>query len=203
MKNLGSYATFIYLLISGEYGYIRIVYVYIFIYTAVGGQECADTVGSLEYSTGQLPAPVDRTYILAGYTVPCNGTVVAWEYCYQISSAEQVIFYPGIWRITRTSDVDFYTLIQRNEVIFDSRGTPPNLFICSILNVSDTEQFIAPAGSVIGVYTLSAQILRTNTDDSITVYQFRLDQNNVNSTGTDVNYNIAIRVHLLSKCMKM
>ena len=153
----------------------------------------------MEYSIDQLPAPVDRTYILTGYAVLCNGIVVAWEYCYQISSAEQVTFFPGIWRITRTSDVDFYTLIQRNEVIFDSRGTPPNLFICSMFNVPDTEQFIAPAGSVVGVYTLSAQILRTNTDDSITVYKFKQNQNNVNSTGTDVNYNIAVRLHLLSK----
>ena len=154
----------------------------------------------MDYSSGDLPAPVDRTYILAGYTIPCNGTVVAWEYCYQISSAEQVTFYPGVWRITRRNDIDFYTLFRANKVTFDSRGTPPNLFICSIFNVSDTEQFTAPAGSVVGLYTLSAQLLRTSTDDSITVYTFRLNQNNVNSTGTDANYNIAIRVHLLSKC---
>ena len=71
--------------------------------------------------------------------------------------------------------------------------------ICRIFNLSDREQFTAPAGSVVGVYSGTAQLLRTTTDDSITVYEFRQNQNNVNSSGTDVNYNIALRVNL-GKC---
>ena len=166
---------------------------------AVSGQECTDTVGSLDHNIANIPAPVDRTFILAGYTVPCSGTVVAWEYCYQIGGAVSATFFPGIWRVTRTNDVIFYTLIQASEVTYDPRGSPPNLFICKTFNLPDTEQFIAPAGSIVAVYSGSAQLLHTNTDNSIIVHEFRRNQNSVNSTGTNVHYNIAIRAHL-GKC---
>ena len=165
----------------------------------VSGQECTDTVGSLDYNVDNIPAPVDRTFILAGYTIPCNATVVAWEFCYQISGSVSATFYPGIWRMTRRSDVVDYTLFQSNEVTYDPSGSPPNLFLCKIFNLTDREQFTAPAGSAVGVYSGTAQLLRTNTDDSVTVYEFRQNQNNVSSSGTDVNYNIALRVNL-SKC---
>ena len=61
---------------------------------AVSGQECTVTVGSLSHDNNIVT--VDRTFILAEYEVPCSGTVVAWEFCYKISSVI-VTFYPGIW----------------------------------------------------------------------------------------------------------
>ena len=164
---------------------------------AVSGQECTDTVtvGSLSHDNNILPA--DQTFIFAGYTVPCSGTVVAWEFCYRISGVPSVTFYPGIWRITGTmSGNTDYTLVQSNTVTYDPRGAA-NIYPCQIFNLSD--QFTAPAGSVVGLYSnVEAYLLHTNTDSSITTYQFSENQSSVSiaGNGNDNNYNIAIRVHL-------
>ena len=94
-------------------------------YTAVNGQECTDTVliGSLDHDTTIVP--FDETFILAGYTIPCGGTVVAWEFCYRISHHPMVSFYPGIWRITETTTGNMeYLLIQLNNVTYSPNGTP-------------------------------------------------------------------------------
>ena len=159
---------------------------------AVSGQECTDTVtvGSLSHDNNIVT--VDQTFILAGYTVPCSGTVVAWEFCYQISAA-MVTFYPGIWMITGTSSNRFdYALVQSNSVTYDSSGDFTNLFPCQIFNLSNTDQFTAPAGSVVGLYNyFGTQLLRTNTNSSITTYLFSGNQSSVRTAG---NSN-AIRVH--------
>ena len=164
---------------------------------AVSGQECTDTVGSLSHNSNIVTA--DQTYILAGYTVPCSGTVVAWEFCYRIHSGS-VTFYPGIWRITETSDANtYYELIQSNSVTYDQSIRTSGDDSCQRVNLSTTDQFTAPAGSVVGLYSnVAAQLLHTITNSSITTYQFSRNQSSVSSAGNndDVNYNIAIRVHL-------
>ena len=175
---------------------------------AVSGQECTDTVtvGSLSHDNNIVYQP-DQIFILAGYTVPCNGTVVAWEFCYQISASTSVTFYPGIWRITGTMNGNTdYTLVQSNNVTYNQSvrdPQDPHNVGCQIFNLSDTDQFTAPAGSVVGLYSyIHTQLLRTNTDSSITTYQFSGNQSSVSNVGNsnDVNYNIAIRVHL-GKCI--
>ena len=168
----------------------------------VCGQECKDAVGSLDHDSNIVID--DLTFILADYTVPCRGTVVAWEFCYQILGTPSVTFHPGIWRINGTSGGNNnYTLVQSNTVTYNpSLHDPqnsPNSFPCQIFNLSDTDQFIAPAGSVVGLYSgiLFTQLLRTNADSSITTYQFSGNQSSVRTgSNDDVNYNITIRVHL-------
>ena len=165
----------------------------------VSGQECTDTVtvGSLSHNENLVT--VAQTFILAGYTVPCSGTVVAWEFCYRISNAMSVTFYPGIWRMTRmTGGNTDYTLVQSNNVTYNSSGSALNNFPCQTFNLSDIDQFIAPAGSVVGLYSnVGTQLLHTNTDSSIIIYQFSGNKSSVRTTGnSDVNYNITIRVHL-------
>ena len=164
---------------------------------AVSGQECADTVtvGSLSHDINIVT--VDRTFILAGYTVPCNGTVVAWEFCYQLSGSSAT-FYPGIWRMSSNTD---YKLVQSNTVTYDQSVRDlqdPDFVGCQIFNLSDTDQFTAPAGSVVGLYSnVQTQLLRTNIRGSIITYQFSGNQNSVTTSNSDdVNYNIDIRVHL-------
>ena len=169
---------------------------------AVSGQECTDTVGSLSYDNNFIPA--GKTFILAEYTIPCRGTVVAWEFCYQISGG-MVTIYPGIWRITGTSgnsgNTD-YTLVQSNTVTYDqSKGDTPGLAMniaCQRFNISDTDQFTAPAGSVVGLYSIVVTTVYINTEGSITNYQFSGNQSivRINDNRNNVNYNIAIRVHL-------
>ena len=168
----------------------------------VSSQQCTDTVtvGSLNHNNNVVST--DQTFILARYTVPCSGTVVAWEFCYLISGATSVTFYPGIWTITGTmSGNTDYTLVQSSNVTYDPKGGSANIFPCQIFNLSDTDQFTAPEGSVVGLYTnriLNPLLLHTNTDGSVTTYQFMGNQSNVSivGNGNDNNYNIAIRVHL-------
>ena len=130
--------------------------------------------------------------------------MVAWEFCYQLAAAT-VTFYPGIWRITGTMGTSTdYTLVQSNTVTYDQSVRDryqdfSRIFYCQIFNLSITDQFTAPAGSVVGLYSnVGAQLLRTNTNSSITTYQFNGNQSSVSIAGNsnDDNYNITIRVHL-------
>ena len=136
-----------------------------------------------------------QTFILAGYTIPCDGTVVAWEFCYRISNNTSVTFYPGIWRINNSSNTD-YELVRSNSVTYDSTIQTSGINSCQRVNLSTTDQFTAPAGSVVGLYSGNGpQLLHTNTSSSITTYQFSGNQSNVTTANDDVDYNITIRVH--------
>ena len=141
-----------------------------------------------------------QTFILAGYTVPCNGTVVAWEFCYRIISASST-FYPGIWRlISSNSNNRHYALIQSNSITYDAsiRTSGTSNDQCQRVNLSVSDQFTAPTGSVVGLYSgFPTPLLHTNTDSSIATYEFNANQSRVtfNPGAPDVNYNIAIRVH--------
>ena len=166
--------------------------------TVVSGQECTDTVGSLNHDSNIVPS--DLTFILAGYTVPCNSTVVAWEFCYRISDAS-LTFYPGIWRITRinnNNNLRDYALVQSSNITYDaSIQTNGIINSCQRVNLSVIDQFTAPAGSVVGLYSgIGPLLLHTNTDSSITTYQFSGNQSSVSKAGNNINYSIAIRVHV-------
>ena len=147
--------------------------------------------------------PQGQTFIFAGYTVPCSGTVVAWEFCYRTAGI-LVTFYPGVWRITGIigGNTD-YELVQSNTITYDGSINTGGIDSCQRVNLSATDQFTAPTGSVVGLYSnLGPQLLRTNINSSITTYQFSGNQSSVSSAGNsnNVNYNIAIRVHL-GKCI--
>ena len=164
----------------------------------VSGQVCTapDTVG-LVFDSGPNVIQPERTYILDGYNVQCEGIVNTWEFCYQILNVEFVTFYPGIWEITGTSGGSTtYSLIQSNAVTFNPRVG--NVFQCRNYTLPVTEQFTAPSGSVVGLYSnLNVQLLHSNTDSQIATYQVANNQSSVvGGPDQDVNYNIAIRVHL-------
>ena len=166
--------------------------------TVVSGQGCTDAVGSLSHDSNIINA--DQTFILAGYVVPCSGTVVAWEFCYRILGATSVTFYPGTWRITGTSgnNID-YELVQSNSVTYDASIRTSGEDSCQRVNLSTTDHFTTPAGSVVGLYSNNfAQLLHTNNDSSIITYQFSGNQSSINNADdvNNVNFNIAIRVHL-------
>jgi len=66
--------------------------------------------------------------------------VVAWEFCYKLSGATSVTFYPDIWRITGTSGMNNkYELIQSNSITYDSTGSSSNIFPCQRVNLSETD----------------------------------------------------------------
>ena len=153
-------------------------------------------------SHNSITVPQGQTFILAGYTVNCSETVVAWEFCYRPGSTEPVTFYPGIWKITGINgdgSAD-YELVISNTITYDpsiNTGGIDHNHPCQKVNLSTTDQFTTPAGSVVGLYSnYGVQLLHTNTDSSITTYQFSGNQSSVNPVYNDVNYNIAIRVYL-------
>ena len=160
-----------------------------------------NTVGSLDHD--EMIITADQTYILAGYTVQCEGIVTTWEFCYQITGTSSVTFYPGIWEIARTSDDNTtYSLIQSNNITFD-----PTSGSCQNYTLPETEQFTAPSELVVGLYSNSfVLLLHTNNDSQISTYRFTDNQSSVvGGPDQDVNYNIAIRVHLgewpFNKCI--
>ena len=143
----------------------------------------------------------NKTFILAGYIIPCSETVVAWEFCYRLSTDTSVTFYPGIWKITGTRGMNNdYKLVQSNSITYNQSIQSSGTYLCQRVNLPTANQFTAPAGSVVGLYSnVGTQLLRTNDHSkSITTYRFGGNQSNFTSHGhsEDVNFNIAIRVHL-------
>ena len=140
----------------------------------------------------------DQTYILAGYVVQCEGIVTTWEFCYQILNATSVTFYPGIWNTSSSGGDTTYSLIQSNTVTFTPNGTSPDS--CQNYTLPATEQFIAPSGSVVGLYSNKGMqrtlLLHTGTTNQITTYEVHGNQSTISSSADVVNYNIAVRVHL-------
>ena len=125
--------------------------------------------------------------------------MVAWEFCYRISDATSVTFYPGIWKIG--DDNTDYELVHSNNVTYNSSiqtNSSNNIDSCQRVNLSTIDQFTAPARSIVGLYSnVMTQLLHTNNDSSITTYRFSGNQSSGNqSSGSKVIYNIAIRVHL-------
>ena len=176
--------------------------------------DTSDTVivGSLQYDSKIIAA--NETYILAGHVIPCNGTVVAWEFCYQISNVTSATLYPSIWKITKqdenNGDTD-YELVQSNNITFDPSGTADHRYPCKVINLSATDQFIALNGSVMGLYSntevMQPQLLITDDMNSLmrtyklngNQSKFRSRSNRMNNA-VRVNYNIALRVHLGKFC---
>ena len=98
----------------------------------------------------------------------------------------------------RGSNTD-YELVQSYSVTYDQSIQTSGNDYCQRVNLSTTDQFTEPAGSVVGLYSnVGTQLLHTNTNSSITTYQFDQNQSSVTKAGNnnDVDYNIAIRVHL-------
>ena len=146
-------------------------------------------------------APQGQTFILAEYKVNCSGTVVAWEFCYRVvMDGVLVTFHPGIWMITGTSGSNTnYELIQSNSVTYNRSIQTSGVDSCQRVNLSTTDQFTAPAGSVLGLYSnVQTTLLHTNTNSLIANYRFDGNQSSISTSGRSNNadYNIAIRVHL-------
>ena len=96
-------------------------------------------------------------------------------------------------------DDTMYDLIQSNNITYNQSIQISSIYSCQRVNLLTADQFIAPAGSVVGLYSNDrVQLLYTNTDESvITTYQFVGNQSSVSAgNDNDVNYNIAIKVHI-------
>ena len=157
------------------------------------------TVGSLDHD--EMIISADHTYILTGYTVQCEGIVTTWEFCYQKHGATAVTFNPGIWEGERIGNSTNYrySLIQSNTVTFNP--SVGSTFSCQNYTLPVAEQFTAPSGSVVGLYSnrgeMRTLLLHTDTtNQQITPYRRGGNKSEVVTSNQNVNYNIAIRAHL-------
>ena len=133
--------------------------------------------------------------------------MVAWEFCYRLindTPAEPAAFYPSIWMPSEINGTLHYTLIQSSRVTFTpaENGSTTNNILCLRVSLSTTDQFNAPAGSVVGLYSFRGrdelELLRTiKNQSSITTYQFRGNHSSVQvANDSDIGYNIALRARL-------
>ena len=127
--------------------------------------------------------------------------MVAWEFCYQKANTASVTFYPGIWRINGTRGINInFELVQLSWVTYNSSVNHVAMYACHNFSLAETDQFTAPAGSVIGLYSnCGTQLLRTDTKlNGLRIYQFSGNQSDVWTAGNSnqFDYNVSIRVHL-------
>ena len=174
----------------------------------VDSQGCMDNAGSLNHNN--LRVVPDRTFIFSdsGYTVVCEGTVIAWEFCYKEENKTSMTFYPGIWMPPKAnnSSTNEYTLVKSSTITFTptrvDNDDDNDKISCQTYNLTEADQFIAPAGSIVGLYSnmrgMQPSLLRTNSmAQLLTTYQFLGNRSNVSiSISNNISYNIALRVHL-------
>ena len=173
------------------------VFTQLFILVAVSDQDCSNTVGFLNFSNDIITE--DQTFILYDHqhTISCEGNVTAWEFCYQTGNTT-VSFNASVWKTARNN----FTQVNSNNITFISNGS--DVYSCQIFNLSEADQFTAPAGSVVGLYsnkgTMRSTLLSTkNTSSNITTYRFHgkpKDVLSINYTEAVLNYSIAIKVYL-------
>ena len=115
----------------------------------------------------------NNTYLFLNSTVPCNGTVYIWEFCYLPLLTNPVTFYPSIWR---PIDINTYTLININRITYTA--TSGNQ--CINHTVSDDEQFGVLSGDIIGLYSNANSQLVSYRFTSVMSYIY----SNSNQSGT-------------------
>ena len=164
----------------------------------MGPKNCEDavTVGSTDYDENIVDE--NTTYILTDkdYEVDCTGDVNAWEFCYQVQGVSNLTFYPGIWK----KQGEKYSLVNSSIVTFTpTDGMSP----CQMFIMPKTDQFQAPKGSFVGLYTnvgLTRPLLLADNDNGKT-YQMSGNQSEIDTKKlTEEEFNIAIRVHIMGEC---
>ena len=166
----------------------------------ISGQNCTDTVGSLYSDHKSSIIFSGRTFILADYQTSCEGNVVAWEFCYKILERESntASFIASVWKISENDNT--FVQVNSSYVTFTLNK---NAFgnTCQRVNLSTTDQFTAPAGSIVGLYCEGGDMrsLLLGTDDGLDVTTYLYDSTWTSlkiSDGHRVNYSITIKLHL-------
>ena len=168
----------------------------------VSSQNCLDTVGSSDYNMNSTPITQDQTVIFADrhYTVLCDGNVMAWKFCYQLFGNNQSLsFSAGVWKPSGTNRSGNTNYMQVNSSVISFYLNGSGDASCQRVDLSTTDQYTAPAGSVVGLYSnvgiMYPQLL--NTSSNVTAYKFDGNRTDVNISDGEVgSYNIAIELYL-------
>ena len=155
---------------------------------------CTNTAGSIGFSEGSTVAQ-NTTYVVPAYRIPCNGTVVGWEFCHQIVNVSSATFYPSIWRL----DGGNYMLIHSSTVSFVPYASTGLTFKCGGYNLRVVnEEFDVHTNDMVGLYSgdSTAQILTmaSSSNSSIT-YSLTGNHSNFSITESEVmseQLNVAI-----------
>ena len=168
----------------------------------VSGQNCSNTVGSLNYHYNSEPIEQETTYILANdsYKVPCKGKVTGWKFCYRIQGKDAATFNAGVWRvINETNHNGSISFVKINSTSITFAPDVGDVNACQTFNLLSEHQFTVPEGSVVGLYSNTAEVSSPllYTNSSTRTYQFRGDITNVTASDKDrVNLSIAIELYL-------
>ena len=119
----------------------------------------------------------NSTYLLLNYTVPCNGTVYAWEFCYLPLTNDPKTFYPSFWR---PIDTNTQTLVNINRITYSRSGQGVGIIQCLNHTVPDDEQFDVLIGDIVGLYSNTNPSLVSYTFNSVISYIY----GNSNQSGT-------------------
>ena len=175
------------------------VFIHFFILVAViSGQNCSDIVGSSNkfYNNSDYPVVAASTYIIADhkYTVPCKGKVIAWNFCYRsINKTTAVSFTAGIWINTSNNT---YKEVNSTIIEFIPNRINDSVNPCQTIYLLEANQFVAPIGSIVGLYSnTEALLLYSNSNIATYMYDGNKTQYQINDNKTH-NYMIAINVHL-------
>lgn len=155
---------------------------------------CGDA-GSIGFSEGSTVAQ-NTTYVVLAYRIPCNGTLVGWEFCHQIVNASSATFYPSVWRLTGGN----YMLIHSTAVSFVPYAPSVLTFKCQSYNLrTASEEFDVLANDTVGLYSggdNAAQILTVaGFSDSAITYGLTGNHSNFSITASEVvseQLNVAI-----------
>ena len=168
----------------------------------ISGQNCTDTVGSLYHNSKSSIISPGRTFILADYQASCEGNMMAWEFCYQSLERERktASFIASVWKIGGENNNTFVQ-VHSSYVTFTLNKDSTGGYICQRVNLSTTDQFTVPAGSVVGLYCeggdMRSLLLGTNDGSNVTTYIYDSTATSlIISDGERVYYSIAIKLHL-------
>ena len=167
----------------------------------VSSQKCSDTVGHL-FCDNSDSIDQETTYILAddSYKVSCKGKVTGWKFCYRKQGKDTATFDAGVWRvINETNHNGNISFVKINSTSITFAPDVGEVNACQTFNLSSELQFTVPEGSVVGLYSNTAEVFSPllYTNSSIRTYRFMDNITNVTVSDKDrVNLSIAIELYL-------
>ena len=108
-------------------------------------------------------------------------------------------FNASVWKISGENNT--FTQVNSSYVTFTLSKNATGHNVCQRVNLSTTDQFTAPAGSVVGLYCeggpMRSLLLKTDSDSNVTTYLYDSTATSLMiSDGERLNYSITIKLHL-------
>ena len=162
-----------------------------------GAQQCENT-GSVTFSEGFV-VEHNTTYVIPGYKIPCDGFVVGWEFCVDISLVttydQLATIYPSIWRM---DSGNYNILIHASSVSFMPQQAPSGLtFTCAGHPLPANGELRVLTNDTVGFYSGNAtvQLLTTAVSNNLITYSLTGNHSNISTADNGVmleHFNVVI-----------